>query len=292
LCNPPFFKPQWRDDYQEILEDAGLAEAFAARARVPAEALFVAQNIRYARDGGAVGLILPDGLLTGARYQRFREILLAEHAVDRIIQLPRRIFKGTDAQTHILVLRKRLETPRRVPLQQLSEHGELSKPIFVSHDDAAHRMDYAFHSPKHAKAAVTLAELGATIARGSIEPVAGQSARETEFHTSSFPKGVGRWAVHLPGNELSPEKGYARQGDILVARVDRCLHQKVCFVSSGTMPLTTSVLRIQVNPTYRKLVLKALLSETGAKRLEATSRGVGARMISQRDLLHMELDVR
>lgn len=82
----------------------------------------------------------------------------------------------------------------------------------------------------------------------------------------------------------------AEPGDILVARVDRALHEKVCFVASGRAAITDCVYRVRVLPEWRPRVLAALTSPAGRQALSALARGVGPRMLNREDLLDLPLD--
>lgn len=103
LCNPPYVRPRWRSNFGHILEDAGLSGALQSVHDAGADLLFIAQNLRLLRKRGKLGLVLPDGLITGQKYQGVREVLLREHSVELVVQLPRRVFARTEAQTYLLV---------------------------------------------------------------------------------------------------------------------------------------------------------------------------------------------
>ncbi|MFU8788510.1 MAG: N-6 DNA methylase, partial [Methylobacter sp.] len=88
LCNPPYIRPKWKKQFLEILEDAGLSHVLPRMSEIPADLLFIAQNLRLLRQGGRLGLILPDGIVAGEKYSVFRKTLLTNHQVERVIELP------------------------------------------------------------------------------------------------------------------------------------------------------------------------------------------------------------
>jgi type I restriction enzyme M protein len=143
LCNPPYIRPRWRAEYGSILEDAGFSGALNSIYDAGADLLFIAQNLRLLKRHGKLGLILPDGLLTGAKFEKVRSTLLRHHLLEAVIQLPRRAFAGTDAQTHLMVLAKQGGETQEVALRNLSAEGELSAPLMVTADRARQRLDYS-----------------------------------------------------------------------------------------------------------------------------------------------------
>lgn len=106
VCNPPYIKPDWRDEFQQVSEQIGICKYSSITKICSSEVLFLAQMIRMLKSGGEAGVILPDGIFTADKFSSFREFLLKEHCVKKIIQLPRNIFKRTEAQTHILIFNK------------------------------------------------------------------------------------------------------------------------------------------------------------------------------------------
>ena len=293
ICNPPYIIPTWRPAFQAILEDAGLADAIDGSPLLGADVLFLAQNLRLTKVGGRVGLIVPDGVVTGRRLIGLRRRVMSDHCVESVVQLPRNCFKSTEAQAFIMVLAKqRMQTPI-VSLRQLDDAGRLSEPLLVDVDRAADRCDYAYHSATQlpTKRTFTLKDAEAKIVRGSMHSGQAKQSRRPYVHTSDLPiKGPRRLAFPRdpairPNNKFT----LAERGDILVARIGRNLHLKVAIVSMGRLPLTDSVFRIRVTRRWRKMVFAALTSQQGTAALQAAARGVGARVLTKDDLMRIEL---
>jgi type I restriction enzyme M protein len=293
LCNPPYIVPRWQPSFTRILEEAGLDGLFHVKEEPSAEALFIAQNLRLTRDGAQIGLIIPDGLVTGRRFRPFRRAILQNHAVQSVVQLPRGSFRGADAQAYILVLAKGVPSIDDVILHRMGPDGALSEPVRISRDRAEERLDYGHHAVFQDPAAPsrTLAELGAEIRRGSLETTEARASNLPVFHTTDFPKVRSPGGVDLPEGDADRfgNLTVAEPGDILVARVDRNLHRKVTFVRSGRAALTSCVHRIRVAPELREGVFASLTSPQGCDRLASTARGVGPRMLGKEDLLRMPL---
>ena len=303
VCNPPYIRPRWRQEFSRILEEAGFDGVASAIGPITADILFLAQNLRLLRNGGRVGLIVPDGFITGRKTEPLRRALLAEHRILVSCALPRYVFAGTDARAHILVLEKGVSVKaKEVRVTELSQAGLLLPALSVPADDAIERLDYSFHAYRQQArqykvkgANISLGSLGAEVARGKLT---GAQARALgAFHTSSFPRDLAsRRAVALASKGLAPEEtsrtGRAEAGDILIARVDRDLAQKVCLVSSGSAPLSDCVLRLRLAPEWRNRVFTLLATSRGKAWLNAIAKGVGARHITVRDLLECPLPLR
>lgn len=304
ICNPPYVRPVWRPIYAELLEAAGLSGTFAAIRDVTADVLFLAQNLRLLRDGGQAGMVVPDGLIAGHKYSNLRRQLLQNHGVSCVIQLPRQAFRGADAQAHIIVLNKAKspQSTETIRLLQLSANGQLSHPIDISPDDAAHRMDYRYYdgtrrpSEIGSSVATTLASIRADIVRGKLSSRDARNFVYPVFHTTSFPPHERCSDFSIPhsmcvdlSRNLFSREVTAGPGDILLARVGRNLQQKICLVAAGQVVISDCVYRLRVPDTMRENVMENLLSDRGQSWLKANSHGVGAQQIAKSDLLNFPL---
>lgn len=292
VCNPPFFRPPWSRDYADILQSAGMEDACGSVAEVTAEILFLAQSLTLLGDGGKLAIIVPDSLITTDRAKNFRKALLCNHAVEKVIQLPLNSFLETDAQCFIIILDKGGNSAEGVQLINVDADHVFSEPFVVNFEDAIERLDFNFHVLQQNRSGryTTLRELGAEIYRGSISTVERKTAYYPVFHTSDY-KFVSDGKIELPvSNNLHHfGKIVAAAGDILMARVDRNLHEKIGIVTVGSAILTDCVYRIRVPEGARHPAYAALLSETGRANLRARTKGVGARIIGKADLLDMPL---
>jgi type I restriction-modification system DNA methylase subunit len=82
--------------------------------------LFIEAFIRYAKPGGKVIILVPDGTLTNHGCQVVRDLIIEQTLVEAVIGLPRRVFRN-DAKSNILLLRKKTS---------LDEHQQY--PVFLS----------------------------------------------------------------------------------------------------------------------------------------------------------------
>lgn len=287
IANPPYKTSRWRPDFEPILARVGLDRFTVAATNVTPDLIFLAQALYLVRPGGRLALIVPDTLISGARMAGVREALARDHALERVIQLPRRAFRGTDAQAHVLILRAGAPVSR-VLLDRIRADGSWEAPIRIPSSDAAERLDYAFHDARRLRGgpgAVTLRDLGVKVVRGRASSTRVRAAAGAIFHTNSFPEKRGG-AVSFPevivgyDNEI-----FATAGDILLARVHRRLEEKIAHVTAGMAPISDCVFRLRCDPFVAPRVLRGISDPFGTAQLQARARGVGARALTMADVL-------
>lgn len=293
LCNPPYIRPKWKKQFLEILEDAGLSHVLPRMRDIPADLLFIAQNLRLLRQGGRLGLILPDGIVAGEKYSLFRKTLLMKHQVERVIELPRRIFRNTDAKAHIVIVSKHSNRFELISIQRLEQNGKLSPQLQIPADNAVKRLDYSYIARTQKSISCRqqkISEVAIEVFRGTYTSIDRKFAGFPVFHTRDFEDDS---AFVSPKYNLTLEEQnnvigkLALPGDILVARVGRNLSQKVCMVHAGKVAISDCILLLRVLPEYRQAVFSYLRSESGRLALEAGTHGVGAKFITVGSLVEL-----
>jgi len=293
VCNPPYVRPRWRKHFSEILEEAGLQSILPKFGCVPAEVLFIAQNLRFLKVGGKLGLILPDGIIAGEKFSTLRKTLTATHRIERVVELPRRIFNNTDAKAHIMVLSKNLSPCESIQVQRLESDGRLSNAIELPSEKASSRLDYSYlamQRTKVAKKVLAIRDVVQVLKRGSFSSVERKSSGLNILHTTDFTAGrlsvprkfITRKALLESANFVS-----AQPGDILIARVGRNLSKKIWRVTVGHVIITDCVLLLRVNPIYADRVFDYLVSDMGRNDLVSIAHGVGASFITSEGLLEL-----
>ncbi|WP_083469102.1 N-6 DNA methylase [Methylobacterium variabile] len=297
VSNPPYLQPQWRPGFEQILSEARLDNVFSAISDVTLDAIFISQLLRLTRSGANVGIIVPDGVITGQKSQKLRRAIIENYEIKCVVQLPRCSFAKTDAQAYIMVLRKTAPVKKQINLLNYTLENGLSRPLNISLDAGVERLDYAFYTVDQLlgrrDSHVSLSDINAEIVRGRLSSAEAKAVNYKVFHTSDFPPVPGG-PVRLPPLTSSCDTGskpdvLATAGDILLARVDRQLHRKVGLVIEGAAPITDCIYRIRLPQTMRTAVLSALSSDEGRNLLYSAARGVSARMLSKHDLLHLPL---
>ena len=286
ICNPPYIRPRWRKGFANILEDAGLSHVLPKFADVPAEILFIAQNLRFLRCDGRLGLIVPDGVIAGEKFAELRNALATEHCIERVIELPRGVFKKTEAKAHILVMRKSAKGPDEIKIQRLDETGGLSPELQVQRERASSRLDYSFIvsdlGNKRAKQA-RIGDVAISLTRGSISSSQRAKCKFPVLHTTDLNpsiNSVGREFSFPDASVKRTQLNLAKYGDILIARVGRNFEGKVCMVEAKAVAVSDCIFILTVASEYRQSVFTYLKSDHGQRALSCSSHGVGARFLT------------
>ena len=304
VCNPPYIRPRWRSDFGKILEDAGLSGTLASLHDAGADLLFLAQNLRLLRRNGKLGLILPDGLVTAERFSGVRRAILRQHMVEQVVQLPRGVFKGTEAQTYLAVLSKMAGETDQVKLRQMGYDGHMSEPIEVTQDLAAKRLDYTFHSGGSAQRrcgphkSIAVGEAVAGVVRGKVCSSLISTFPTPVFHLGDFAAPEGEQAVRIVPKRFALTERAARiaahnarlalPGDILLARVGRGLEHRLALVVHGPCVISDCIFALRASDEHRERLYRFFESEDGRRALARSAHGVAARFLSKANLLEIQ----
>lgn len=293
LCNPPYIRPKWRKNFGTILEDAGLSSVLPKLSDVSADILFIAQNLRFLKPGGRLGLILPDGFIAGERFAAIRKTLAKNHCIERVIELPRRIFNRTEAKAHIVVLSKATDGPATICVQRLECDGQLSIAVHLPREKATLRLDYSYLSGTAAKNdgnQISIRDVASKITRGNISSAQRADLAYSVIHTTDIDSSshfVRQKFLHSDDLTQLVTGIVAKPGDILIGRVGRNLEEKVCLVRGGNVVVSDCLFILRVDRKFRLTVFRFLKSPAGQKALSASTHGVGARFLTRDAILNI-----
>lgn len=299
VCNPPYIKAKWKSDFAKVAETIGISNYSSFHKICSAEIIFLAQMIRMLKNGGEAGIILPDGVLTADKFMQFREFLLKEHCVKKIIELPRNVFKSTEAKTHIVIFNKGTQKENyEIELRSFINDSEISYPLYVRGEDAIERLDFSYHDSKRksSKNINTTLHLVAEVFRGKHSSVEVKTSKYPTVHTTNI---IGfNTNLKLGGDEkLLLKNGIgvvvAKPGDILIARVGRNFSQKIAIVESGYAIVSDCLFVIRCSKkNVGKKVFNYLCSNNGQNSLNNIAYGVAAKQISMKQILNFEMEIK
>jgi type I restriction enzyme M protein len=272
LTNPPFgHRPHC--DYLAQTVDRSIAGR--GHRSVTAEMAALAQALSFTKPGGTVASIMPDTLVAGARAAWFRHQLEQVANLVAFQSLPTNTFPRTDARTHLLVLRKH----RSQNAPSYNTESFLGASSFA---DWRPRV-----APKSLDVCQTLADLGVQVDRGVTSATLARAERRALFHTDGFAAAAEHGTLELRGCDPYPSAVEAIPGDILMARVDRNIENKVALVARGTLPISDCVYRLRCPKPLTDRVWRWLRSPDGRTGLAAAVRGVSARHLPKGELLNL-----
>jgi len=292
ICNPPYLKMKNDEAYVKLFKKAGLHLGKNLKV-LTTDIVFLAKNLLALRSHGQLGIILPDGIMTGKEFEPLRESLIGSHNIKAIIQLPEKIFKKTEALTHILIVEKNVVCQKIVPLFLANVSGEIQERIDVANTSLIKRMDFKYHcweslndfKDKNIK---TLAEYDISVRRGNSTHKDLKSESFEFMHTTNMPNLDEDLSVCF--SKFNKKKFvYATNNDILISRVGKV--GKVVRIKDGEIPITDCIYVLKIEKEIQsRLVYKALTSPLAEAWFRANAHGVCAKVISKKDL--MEFPVR
>ena len=286
ICNPPYTGRVEARRHTECLAAIGVPEqAISSVATGPT--VFLALLLSHLRPQGELGVILPDGVITGIAFRPLREALVRHHGVRSVIELAPGTFPGTEARTYIMVLIRDGTTDPVVRLLRSDRNGRLltEESVEVDRDALIARMDYDWHrwlqTTPPAKGQ-TLQSLDAKILRGSRSGKDLRTLGKPFLHTCDLP--AEPCSLTLP-NAPAQDGPHAQKGDIVVARVGtRCIGRRA-RVTSGNLPISDCIFVIRVPEKFQEAAWAAMSSPYASDWIHAHARGVCARVIGRDDLL-------
>ena len=230
-----------------------------------------------------IALILPNGFFVNTFLKKFREFLLNNYYIEKVIDLPERIFNNTDAKTHILILHNKPVENTYITLTSVTN----TKKINISHTEAIHRMDYNyyFHATQR-QTNTSIADLDVMIFRGKAKYQLTDVSPQHILHTTNFSKGNEfSNRLHSAKRLFKYQDRLAVPGDIILSRVGSHSIGNVGIVNKGFFVATDCVFVIRVKDIIlRKQIFTQLRSSEGNTWIKANAKGVAAQHITLEDI--------
>jgi type I restriction enzyme M protein len=158
ITNPPF-GDEVRIDDPHILDRFELSkwEANTARGAVPAEQLFVEGAMMFLKEGGIMGIVLPDGILNNPSLRFLRSWLLKRGRIVASVDLPKETFSvsgGVNNPSVLIVQKFTADQVRRANAGIFDQNNMVfmstprtagidkrGKPVFLRHPDGREILD-------------------------------------------------------------------------------------------------------------------------------------------------------
>jgi type I restriction enzyme M protein len=307
--NPPFSAKYGRVKDRAILSSYQLGSGLKSQA---IEVLFLERFIRLARNGGIIGIILPDGIFLNLHYKKVREFILNNCRVLAVVSLPRGIFnssKTTTSKTSILFAMKGLKHEGDVFMADVKSLDELNYilELYKNHmsnsnafwvkvtADSLHPKSYfKTELPKFRFPTSRLKELIDEMFCGSTEYGENRifanngirfiSAKVVTPLGIDFTKDERKFIE--PGSPMDKKKAHVKIGDVLFVRVGvGCIGRAAVVVDEDDLGVADDwiyIIRVKkekISPYYLAIFLQ---SKWGRIQVDNAKRGVGTVTIPQR----------
>lgn len=277
LGNPPFLsKVELNDSLKCLLKDY-LDLDLKKEKFIRAELIFICQYLSLISESGILAIILPESLISGQRFVKFREAILKKWKIERIVEITGKPFSFTEAKTHILFIRKIEKANRNIPVSRITEYGEIIHLKSIPTHILKHRMDFSYLEQFHSNS--KLKRLGdvAVIQRGKKTHQDLVKQGLPYLHTTNLSS-----VSNLP---LEKDKEYSKSLEILVCRVGTRVIGKSTIYKGGPIEISDCLYKIQFKDKSLGLFFYEYInSEIGQKKLKSLARGVCSRYITKGDL--------
>jgi len=285
LGNPPFKMIRNTDATKQLLINYKL-DSYASLKNIPIEIIYILLCINVTKIDGEVISILPDSIFVNEKWADFRKFIITNYYI-RIIELPHKIFSGTEAKTHLLILNKSAPKGKKINISKADTPDNF---LSISAKEAIERMDYSYwanSSAIKAKKMIISTIPAIQIIRG--RPINRTLLRHPNFlHTSDLQNDFQVFTASRNAHPLSlydTEHKIAQPGDIIIPRVGtRCLG-RVGYVQNGHFAISDCLFILRTNnESLQNKILETLNSEDGKNWIRSISKGVAARHITIKDM--------
>jgi tRNA1(Val) A37 N6-methylase TrmN6 len=276
ICNPPFCWSKNKPYYRSLFNGTQLAN-YAGHERIRLEIIFALQNIRLIGRTKTLIIILPELIVKGTVFRQFREYLVKNHSVDKIMKIEPNSFKGTEAQTYAISILKEKKQNKKIEKINIDGTHENIPPLeFVS--------GY--------KTLNITSDQQVDIFRGNWT---GKKCNQSEFptfHTTSFRKHKtdiidlnksSLPSIHPKLDSLDSSK-VAKEGDILIARVGSRTIGRMAFVERGRCIISDCIISVRFPSKGYARQFYERYKDSMQSRLKEIGKGTCAKYLTHSDI--------
>jgi predicted RNA methylase len=242
---------------------------------------------------GLVAILMPSPFASGILYTPYRQSLLRDFNLLKVINIEDARYRDTEASTVLLVVDTASTGTSDIEISRFCAAEATKQVIYAGPIGEVDRLDAGYWSAinLHRSKVPTLGDVGVDVARGRFCKADAERVQRRVLHTTDLSKHTGA-TIRLSGAFDSDVDGYditARAGDILLARTGTRVRWDPIMVTSGSAPITDHILRIRAPKNMRTQVAASFMHPNFATWLSSVSKGVCATVITKRELLRMPL---
>ncbi|URM41976.1 N-6 DNA methylase [Acinetobacter sp. AS23] len=280
LGNPPFLSNILVDKFiQEILSKY-LNLDFKVGSTVRAEYVFICQYLSIIKNNGLLAIILPESIISGSRSKKFREGLLENWRIEKILEIQGNPFEQTEAKTHILFIRKAIPNKSNISIQRLNFLNKVEVLGDINIELLEERMDFSFfiNSMNYSKQR-KLSDF-AEISRGKRSHKELKELNQPYLHTTNLDSNPNE-AVQKIENNIT----YTTRGDVVMCRVGTRIVGKSIEYMGERIEISDCLYNIKFKENViKKEFMDYINSPSGLASLKAIAKGVCSRYITKKDL--------
>lgn len=289
--NPPFSSKYGRVK-GDILKNFELGEHTSSQA---IEILFLEKFVRLCKDGGVIGIILPQGIFSDLRLRYVREYVMNHLSVIAIISLPRNIFRSngnkTSSKTCILIGKKETKpTNKEIMFASINSTDEL---LLKKIKTKIYATPNEFLYPEFYLGRNQMLDNFKKLKEFKIEIIQGRTryGKERKFTTEGIPFISAKIITPIgidfskdkkfvePNSNMDNKKAHTKTGDILFVRVGVGCIGRVAVVTKtseeGVADDWIYIIRVKDNRLSPFFLAFWLQTSTIQREIKRLARGVG-----------------
>ena len=235
VANPPYTNVDVSKDITRILKLADMYECIPRNTKtLPAEIIFLAQNLLVLKREGELGAILPASLISGEKWKGLREFLITEKSIDKVIQLPSKAFTKTEAATFAVNFTNKKTNNNAINLLSFDDNETLK----INDKSGIKRLDYFYHAHSFSSNRNPIPE-NTILFRGNKSSKNLRLGTLDFIHTSDLKDAF--QTLSFSYSKYPQGTKTARRGDFVVSRVgSRCIG-KAAYISEGEVEVSDCI---------------------------------------------------
>jgi type I restriction enzyme M protein len=311
LSNPPFGTTNAERLAPDLLDTLSLHNLVwkdsTGRYQVHTEAAFFVRNLELVQDGGYVAILLPEGLISGAKTEPFRHFLLTHTRVRLVLSLPTNSFESSEARISLVVAQKSsIKVGRASKIHLGSADGNIESiyTVTVKQKELFSRMDPRYHIMNvHLKnVANDFKPLGRYLDScgrgngfyGDDRSLLTHKGDLEYIHSTDIRNFVIRESHQrlMVSSKLGRrhQRAFIKKGDVLLVRVGKGCVGRCAIVTRLTKAFASDCVYVLSSKQIDLYYLCLYLNTPFAKKyFDACTRGVCSRYITKADLMAMPL---
>lgn len=282
LGNPPFLSNVVVDEHIKKLLQDSLGLKVYLNQNIRSEYIFICQYLSMLEENGLLAIVLPESIVSGSRSKKFREALLMNYVVEKVLEICGHPFDSTEAKTHILFIRKAKPITFFSKIGQLTSCNNIYSLGLVQHTLLIERMDYSYLTNIKA-IEPKLRKLGdfAEVIRGK------KTHKDLKLQGTAFIHTTNINDSNLfTENQFDSSAIVVNKGDLLMCRVGSRIIGKTIKYDGVSTEISDCLYVLKFyDENVQKEFLSYIRSEKGIQHIRSIARGVCSRYITKKDLL-------